>query len=218
MRSSPTVFNGTVFLGSNDGRLYAFGNPNTYVNVTGSPLSNITTSPALNTPFSQNTHDYVMYCPSAQSGVTLNLTAASGTISAWGNTGSTVSLPIYLVSNQAAVVQAPDPSNPTGPPTQYWIRCLPPSFPKIDVSKPGNPAPGYYFYGNVTTGTGTTSSGEYAMVLDGNGTPVWYSNGGFSPDNVQWLGNNTISYGSPRSLSQRPVALSRSANCARYAL
>jgi outer membrane protein assembly factor BamB len=193
VRSSPTIVNGTVFLGSNDGKLYAFGHPNTYVDVTGSPLSNVTATPSLNIPFSPTTNDYVMYCPAAQNLVTLNMTASSGTITAWGNTGSDVSVSVYLASNQAAVIQAPDPSNPTGPPTQYWLRCLPPNFPQIQVSKPGNPAPGYYFYGNVTASS-TVNSGEYAMILDSNGTPVWYQQG-FSPDDVQSLGNNTVSYG-----------------------
>ncbi len=190
IRSSPSVVNGVVYLGSNDGNLYAFGNTDVYVDVTGSPLSNVTASPSLNTAFSQGTHDYAVYCPSFQNNsVTFKMTASSGSISAWGQSGSSITVTVSaLAANQAVVIQAPDPSNSSGPPTHYWVRCLPPDFPQLQVSKPGTPAPGYYIYGNLT-------SSNYAMILDGNGTPVWYKRTGLPNYPVQWLGNDTVMWG-----------------------
>ncbi len=202
VRSSPSIVNGVVYVGSNDGNLYAFGDAAIYVDVTGSSISNMTSSPALNTPFSTATHDYAVSCPSFQNNsVTFNMTAASGNISAWGQSGSSISVTVTgLAASQAVVIQAPDPSNPSGPPTQYWVRCLPPDFPQLQVSKPGHPTPGYYFYGNLTAGSKNAS--PYAMILDDNGTPVWFSKTSLGNENVNWLGNNTVMWGVGALFSQ----------------
>jgi hypothetical protein len=171
VRSSPALANGALFVGSDDGALYVLGHPASYVNVTGSALTGLTTSPGLNTPFSLFNTNYAISCPSAENSVTLNLSAAGGTISAEGQSGSTITTTLSIVPNQAIVVQSPNFLDPSGAPVQYWIRCLPGDFPQLQVSKPGNPAPGLYFYGTVTSPIG---QGGYAMALDQNGTPVWY--------------------------------------------
>jgi outer membrane protein assembly factor BamB len=189
VRSSPAIANGALLVGSNDGNLYVLGHPADYVNVTGSPLTGLTTSPGLNIPFSQSAMNYAISCPSPENSVTLNLTAAGGTISAEGQSGSTITTTeLDIAPNQAIVVQAPDPSNPTGATVQYWIRCLPGNFPQLQVSKPGNPAPGYYFYGNLTV---SANSGWYEMALDQNGTPVWYTST-IDAEDVTPLANDQI--------------------------
>jgi hypothetical protein len=193
VRSSPAVANGYIFVGSNDGKLYAYGNAAALVNVFGNPLSNLTTSPsALSPTFSPSTHDYVVPCQSGLNAITVLVTAASGTITLNGSSGSTLQASVSLVENQAIIVTAPDPSNPALQ-TQYWIRCLPHDFPKIQVSKPGSPSPGYYLYGNVTKLAGT--SGFYNMILDGNGTPVWFQKQSFGPLGLQLLPNDTLVWG-----------------------
>ena len=45
------------------------------------------------------------------------------------------------------------------------------TFPQLSVTKPGSPPPGSYLTGNLTTAWG---AGTFAIVLDANGTPVWY--------------------------------------------
>lgn len=53
---------------------------------------------------------------------------------------------------------------------QLSFRCVPGDFPRLDVDRPGNPAPGWYVTTVRTPGTG----GGYATVLDRFGAPVWY--------------------------------------------
>src|SRR5207245_4152774 len=55
--------------------------------------------------------------------------------------------------------------------TQSWIRCLPHDCTHINVSprpQAGAPTPGWYLSGTIGAPV------AYAMILDTNGTPVWY--------------------------------------------
>jgi len=143
------------------------------VQVAGAPLSNVTSSPLDISPrFAQTTTDYVWRCQSGINTIQLTLSAAHGdTISVGGRSGGSLALEESLVENQAVVISARDPNNSGGPATQYWIRCLPHDFPQLAVLKPGTPPPGWYLTGNFNSASG---SDTYAMVLDQNGTPVWY--------------------------------------------
>jgi hypothetical protein len=162
--------------------------------VTGSPLSSITTSsPALVPAFSQSTHDYVVRCQAGVNPITVTLTAVSGgTIQVGGGqSGPTATITLPMLESQPAVVQAPDPNNQLGPPREYWVRCLPHDFPLITVNKPGNPSPGWY----LTSTIGSAGQpGLYAMILDSNGTPVWYAPTPKAAFNVQLLPNNTLAW------------------------
>jgi Arylsulfotransferase (ASST) len=166
------------------------------VQVTGSPLSNVTSSPLSLAPvFDQTITDYVWRCQSGTNMLQLTLTAISGgAITVDGHTGPILTVQESLVENQAVIVSAPDPSHPNEPPIQYWIRCLPHDFPQLSAIKPGTPPPGWYLTGNVTPAGGF---GTYAMVLDNNGTPVWYrksaSSGVFD---VTLLSDGTIAWAS----------------------
>jgi hypothetical protein len=105
--------------------------------------------------------------------------------------GQPVTISLAVLPNQAIVIYADSPDG-TGT-TQYWIRCLPPDFPALQVNHagPASPGwtPGYYFTGNITSSDGAF----YAMALDGNGVPVWYQKvpGAI---NVQLLPNDTIAW------------------------
>ena len=77
-----------------------------------------------------------------------------------------VSVPV----NQAIVAAATDGTATV----EYWVRCLPPDFPLLQWTphpEAGAITPGYYMVGTDEP----TTSGCYAMVLDGNGVPVWYA-------------------------------------------
>lgn len=50
------------------------------------------------------------------------------------------------------------------------FRCVPGDFPRLDVERPGDPAPGWF----VTTVRSPGSGVGYATVLDRYGAPVWY--------------------------------------------
>jgi hypothetical protein len=143
------------------------------------PLASLAVSPlALSPAFSPSTFDYVVRCAAGTNSLTFTMTAESGGTVAL--TSPTTTPPaasrtttVPLTPNQAAVVRA---TNSQGLSADYWIRCLPPDFPTVTATKhpaAGDPTPGWYVLGNnilPTTG-GTTS---YAMILDLNGTPVWY--------------------------------------------
>ena len=143
------------------------------IKVTGGPLNEITSSPlSLSPAFAQTITDYVWRCQSGTNKIEIRITAVSGgTITVDGNTGPTLAFQESLIENQAVIISAPDPNNPQGPPVQYWIRCLPHDFPNLSVTKPGSPPAGWYLTGNDVPAGGSST---YAMVLDNNGTPVWY--------------------------------------------
>src|SRR5712691_5723915 len=143
------------------------------VQVTGNALSNITSRPLpLSPTFAPTITDYVWRCQSGINTIQLTLAAVSGgTITVGGKTGGSVTVQESLIENQAVIVSASDPNNTGGAPVHYWIRCLPHDFPPLSVSKPGNPPAGWYLTGNINSVSG---SGTYSMILDSNGTPVWY--------------------------------------------
>lgn len=148
-------------------------------------LGGMTTSPFTISPaFAAATTDYAIWCTGAgANSVTLTLVAASGTLTEGTQTGSRITVPVSVQPNQAIVVDMNGEATSDG----YWIRCLPPDFPTLSVSKPGNPAPGYYL-------TGTIFGGLYAMVLNQNGTPVWYQQAPNGAINTTYEGNQTLAW------------------------
>ncbi len=146
----------------------ATGNPT--IKVEG-PLASVVASPLSLTPaFDPSITDYVLRCAAGTNTIQLKLSASLGArVNVTGTNGSSIVLQQSLVENQALILDSHGPKNPGG--TQYWIRCLPHDFPELSVTRPGNPAPGWYLTGDL----GSTSGGStYTMVLDNHGTPVWY--------------------------------------------
>jgi hypothetical protein len=83
--------------------------------------------------------------------------------------------------------------------TEYWVRCLPHDFPQLEMSvhaEAGAPPPGYYMVGNRQTLNG---AGPYAMVLNGDGVPVWYFHETLGPGvlNVDNVVKGAISFAAP---------------------
>ncbi len=122
----------------------------------------IALSPLALTPsFSAAIEDYYVRCATGANALTLTVTDEKGA----------TSTAVSLVDDQAAVVGG-----------KYWIRCLPPDFPTITVTKSGAPTPGYYLVDSLTFGA----------VFDANGVPVWYERGS-SMANVDSQAVNQIS-------------------------
>ena len=187
--------------------------PSATVSVAGTSLGGLGfASPyGLNPVFSPATTDYFVRCQAGRNLVSLTLTGNGGPITVSTNqegsaaSGTTVEISLDVVPNQAIVVSAPSPGGAPGT-TQYWVRCLPPDFPtlQVDQAGPASPGwtPGYYFTGNITS----TNGAYYAMVLDGNGVPVWYQKvptgaAGFAGAiNVEPLNNDTIVWTGATSL------------------
>lgn len=155
------------------------------VKVAGHALGNLTTSPLTLSPsFDPGITDYVLRCQAGPNTIQVTFTAVpGGSLDVAGKGGHTVSLSPTLVENEAFVISASRPNKSNGRGAEggqdasdpqhvlYWIRCLPHDFPQLNVTKPGQPSPGWYLTGNINVGGG---AGVYAMVLDTNGTPVWY--------------------------------------------
>ncbi len=156
------------------------------------PLADITSNPLNLAPtFSPTITDYVLHCQAGTNTTQFSLAAATGgAINVRGNVGAKVSIQESLVENEAMIISVHGPGNPGG--TDYWIRCLPHDFPQLGVTKPGNPPSGWYLTGNILSPTGNPT---YAMVLDNNGTPVWYrQSSGHNVLNVTLLADGTIAW------------------------
>jgi hypothetical protein len=171
--------------------------------VEGSPVSDIATSaPTLTPAFAETAKDYVLRCQVGVNSITVTLAAsAGGTIQVGSQSGSQVTTSVDLVESQALVVEAPDPADPNTSRVEYWIRCLPHDFPHLQVTRPGSPSPGWYLTGNIGSANG---SGTYAMILNENGTPVWYQKTlgagaiavtEIAPNTVAWASNPGPGFG-----------------------
>ncbi len=166
------------------------------VTVSGNALGALTLSPLrVDPPFSSGIHDYAARCGSGGNFATLRLSAPSGhTIQYQGSTAASFDIPVTLWENEPLVVRATDPAAASGPPTEYWIRCLPRDFPAIEVTDPGTAPVGWYLTGINTPATNGAPSGSYAMILNEHGTPVWYRSAPTAATNTTLLPGNVIAY------------------------
>src|ERR1019366_7582932 len=141
-------------------------------------------------------HDYVVRCAAGDNQLSLALQAA-------GQAAVSVTTPtatLSIVSESVSITLSEDDplivrATVRGGTQNYWVRCLPHDFPAITFASHaelGAPTPGWYLTGNATVASGESG---FAMILDGNGTPVWYQRVG--PNgvmNVDRLPDGTLSY------------------------
>ncbi len=189
--ATPSVANDVVYAPT-DGAVFAIHAPAIR------PLASLTVSPlALRPAFSPSIFDYVVQCTAGTNSLTLEMSAAPGgsvgliaPVTTAPSSSQTTTVP--LTPNQAAVVKA---SNAAGGIAEYWIRCLPPDFPALTVTphpENGSATPGWYVLGNNILPSGATS---YAMILDANGTPVWYKRSSPAPaTNVTPTQKDTVAF------------------------
>ncbi|MGO9835304.1 MAG: arylsulfotransferase family protein [Polyangiaceae bacterium] len=148
-------------------------------------------------PFSPSVFDYYVRCAEGANDLTVTMTASDGAEASLAQPIPSSSAPsqalhISVLENQAIVAVASE----GGTMTEYWVRCLPHDFPKLQMNAhpdAGSPPAGYYLVGNLMV----TASAGYAMVLNGNGVPVWYDAlptglGVADVDDV--VGNGSISF------------------------
>jgi hypothetical protein len=158
----------------------------------------ISVSPlAMTPPFSTTVHDYYVTCSAGTNTLTVSMTTAPGsTISLQQPTttppATSTTTTVDVQENQALVVGVTT-SGETAP---YWIRCLPHDFPNLQMilhPEAGTPTPGYYLLSGFSPMNG---DGDYAIMLDTNGVPVWYhaTLGGFGGANVDDIIPGTISW------------------------
>jgi hypothetical protein len=157
------------------------------VQVGGAAIDGISSAPMVLTPtFQRTTHDYALRCSAGTNTVQLTISGAGGDVVLGPVSSRVVVVDLPLAEGQAAVVAGSDGQ-------QYWLRCLPHDFPQLVASRPGTPTTGYYLTGNITTGGG---DGRYAMILDTNGTPVWYAATQQGALNVEQIGSELAWAGS----------------------
>jgi hypothetical protein len=150
---------------------------------------------ALSPSFSPTTHDYTLPCKTGVNWFDVSMTAAAGSTVGLIAPMASVSAPAQTVSvpmaeDDAAVIQV---TTADGAQDQYWIRCLPADFPQIEIQFPTaneSPSPGWYLIGSEN---GLNSYG-FAMVVDTNGTPVWYQRSWNGVIYVQFLKQNSLVY------------------------
>jgi hypothetical protein len=160
-------------------------------------LLSLAVSPlALAPTFSPDVHDYVVRCGAGFNQLSFDLQTPAGstltvTTPADSVAGAPSSVQVTLSEDDPVVFEVAGHHAAS----QYWVRCLPHDFPSLTFTPhPGNgtPTPGWYLTGNTTSQTGESG---FAMVLDNNGTPVWYQRGGTTGImNLQRLPDGTLSY------------------------
>ena len=121
---------------------------------------------SLQPAFNAQATDYAMACKDGPNKFHLNATATPGaTVSVVGaKSGDVQVTPDELIE---IIVQKGEGRH------RYWIRCLPPDFPKLVVDRPGNPSPGYYLFSPSIHFDSEPPVG-YAVILDTFGAPIWY--------------------------------------------
>ncbi len=153
---------------------------------------------ALVPPFAPGIHDYYVRCAAGANALTVSMTASPGAESlllqpTQSSPAREQTLKVTVNENEAVVAAATD-----GTATEeYWVRCLPEDFPTMELvphADAGAPMPGYYLVGNTTAPTG---EGAYAIVLDGDGVPVWYDRAQNSVWNVDTVVPGAISFIDP---------------------
>ena len=159
----------------------------------------VSVSPLALTPaFSPATTDYALACAAGVNTLTVNAAAATGgtvriVAPAPTDPAPTLNTTVDVAENAALVIEA---ASPTGTTTQYWIRCLPHDFPMVTFHAhpgAGTASPGWYLTG--TLALGSVVYGNYAMILDANGVPVWYKRTTpVGAIDVTSFGHNTVAY------------------------
>jgi len=149
-------------------------------------------------PFSPDIHDYYVRCAAGANALTVTIAAPDGgsasIIEPTPSAPAAQQTVMFSLTENQAVVSGV--AVDAGSACQYWVRCLPPDFPELQITphpEAGTPPPGYYLLGDTYV-----SSGEhgYAMVLDVHGVPVWYnrSKNGAGTKTIQLFDPNTIAY------------------------
>jgi hypothetical protein len=152
---------------------------------------------ALVPPFSPHVFDYYVRCAAGTNQLTVSMAASPGASSLLVAPRSTPRRPKQTVvlgvnEGQAFVAAAANGAATT----EYWVRCLPHDFPTMkwtSYPEAGGPTPGYYLVGNFLEVDGV---GAYAVVLDGNGVPVWYARqtGGSGVMDVDEVVDGSVSF------------------------
>ena len=171
--------------------------------VRGGTLSDVTvtsnpTGVSMQPAFSAATNDYALR---SCAGAALTFTLTGSGLQVGTQSGASISVPVKLVAGQAVIVATTS--------SQYWFRCLPNDFPPITVASHGQTAPGWYVTATIRNGNAPAPAGFYAMVLNDQGTPVWYMPTNPAAVDFQLLDGSTFSSAQPEYFPYRNFNLYR---------
>ena len=145
----------------------------------GSPFERLSFDTPTWPPFNPDAFDYVVECGAGagSSNVTMtvdllpfteaSVSVSGGPVTPVGTSTTTVSMRtdqlLTLSTNRLGVS-----------PRDYHFRCVPADFPRLDVTRPGNPSTGWYLTTSGFVSPNPAVNGPYLMILDHYGAPVWY--------------------------------------------
>ena len=142
------------------------------------------TTALLDPSFSPNGHDYTLVCQAGSNSLDVTAVAMPGTtVSVNGGAAATsIATTVSVLPNAAVVIRTTGPGSTND---EYWIRCLPPDFPTVIVKNPGGATPGWYLY----------TQGQYLIIADDHGVPVWYRHTtGNPPIDLKRLPNGDLAW------------------------
>jgi hypothetical protein len=151
----------------------------------------ITTSPALTRAFDPAVTDYA-YVYKPGSPVDVTVTAPTGTtVSIDGQPfqGSTSTTQVSIVPGQSFSFVV----NNAGTSQTYHVRCLPVDFPVWTTERSGTPQADYYVF-VPTESTTMAPSGNYIVVADTYGVPMWWFKNTTLPVDAKLLPNGNIAW------------------------
>ncbi len=127
--------------------------------------------------FSPDKHDYYVRCAAGTNVVNVTMAASPGAVSMLVAPQPSAALPSQTLTasvlEDQAVVAVASNSRAT---VEYWVRCLPHDMPPLvwapNPEAGATPTPGYYLVGDDYPSSGRTG---YALILNGDGVPVWYT-------------------------------------------
>jgi hypothetical protein len=168
--------------GSNHGQATASTDPSVLSQPTDPTAASlqVQASPALTPNFDPSIHDYVINCTSAPEVQFTALLPSSTKFGFFGpNDRANPQLP-YLVGNfQKSLVLSPGQRFRfvAGQAlSEYSVRCLPKDFPPLSVSIGGSREAEWYLFAPTLVFNPTAKASSYVIIVDANGTPIWWKN------------------------------------------
>ena len=144
----------------------------------GSPFERLSFDRPTWPPFNPDAPDYVIECGAAAgtSKVAMTLDVLPFTVASVSVSGGpatpvgTGTTSVSMRTDELLKVA----TTRQGVERDYHFRCVPPDFPRLDVTRPGKPAPGWYLTTSGFASQNPARNGPYLMILDHYGAPVWY--------------------------------------------
>jgi hypothetical protein len=139
-------------------------------------------------PFTPEGSDYAVACETGETAATLDADVLSGvSVRVNGLVTPAGKLDLVIPADGLTTVELTRGATRS----RYFFRCVPPDFPRLDVQRPGNPAPGWYL---TSFGMGNTTSGSFVAILDERGAPVWFKRTDRDVIDVKRLSNSRLAY------------------------